>query len=143
MEPASLNEDSHSQTEAASESLAASGLLYDARLLWDELGGLIHDRFHIAALETQRAGESLVTMIVAGILAGVMLGCAWLGLVVAAILELIQTGFVASSAILLGVVFNLLLALILFNVIRRKSRYLQFPASIRSFQSTPPSSEIQ
>ena len=107
-------------------------MLEDAQSLWHELRGLIHDRFRLAALETQRAGKSLVDMIVAGVMVGVLLISAWLGLMVAAVFGLVENGIAVSSAILLAVAFNLLLALILFGVIRRKSCYLQFPATLRS-----------
>ena len=113
-------------------------MLEDAQSLWHELRGLIHDRFRLAALETQRAGESLADMIVAGVIVGALLIGTWLGLMAAAVLELVEHDVVAtSSAILLAVASNLLLVLILFGVIRRKSRYLQFPATLRSFQTTP------
>ena len=57
---------------------------------------------------------------------------------IAAVLELVEHGVVGtSSAILLAVASNLLLVLILFRVIRHKRRYLQFPATLRSFQTTP------
>ena len=113
-------------------------MLEDAQSLWHELRGLTHDRFRLAALETQRAGKSLVDMIVAGVMVGVLLIGAWLGLMTAAVLELVEHGVVGtSSAILLAVASNLLIALILFGVIRRKRRYLQFPATLRSFQTTP------
>jgi len=68
----------------------------------------------------------------------VLLSCAWMGLMAAAVLWLIENGIMASSAILLAVAFNLLFALILFGVIRSKSRYLLFPATLRSLQSMPP-----
>ena len=126
------------QTETHGDPGTGSGMLEDAQSLWHELRGLIHDRFRLAALETQRAGKSLVDMIVAGVMIGVLLIGAWLGLMAAAVLELLEHGVVAtSSAILLAVASNLLIALILFGVIRRKSRYLQFPATLRSFQTTP------
>ena len=112
-----------------------SGVLEDAQSLWHELRGLTHDRFRLAALETQRAGKSLVDMIVAGIMVAVLLISAW-GLLTAAVLRLVAHGMVASSAIPLAVAFNLLLTLILFGVIRRKSRHLQFPATLRSLQAT-------
>jgi len=77
-------------------------------------------------------------MIVAGVMVGVLLIGAWLGLMAAAVLELVEHDVVAtSSAILLAVAFNLMLTRLLFGVIRRKSRYLQFPATLRSFQTTP------
>jgi len=77
-------------------------------------------------------------MIMVGVMVAFLLSSAWLGLMAAAVLGLIDKGVVASSAILLAVVFNLLLALILCRVMRRKSRYLQFPATLRSLQAKPP-----
>lgn len=116
-----------------------SGMLEDAQSLWQELLRLSHDRFRLAALETQRAGESLVGMVVAGIIVALLLNSAWLGLLAAAVLWLIEHGVVAaSSAILLAVAFNLLLTLILCGVIRRKSHYLKFPATLRSLRRLPP-----
>ncbi|MFA6164592.1 MAG: phage holin family protein [Methylobacter sp.] len=118
--------------------MSDSGVLDDAQSLWNELRGLTHDRFRLAALETQRAGKSLVTMIVAGVMVAGLLSSAWLGLMAVAVLELVKNGIVVSSAILLAVAFNFLLALILFVVIRRKSRYLRFPATLRNLQPVPP-----
>lgn len=113
-------------------------MLEDAQSLWHELRGLIHDRFRLAGLETQRAGKSLVDMVVAGVMAGMLLISAWLGLMAAVVLELVKHDVVAtSSAILLAVLSNLLLVVILLGVIHRKSRYLQFPATVRSFQTAP------
>jgi hypothetical protein len=51
------------------------------------------------------------------------------------VLGLIDNGVMASSAILLAVALNLLFALILYRVMRRKSRYLQFPATLRTLQA--------
>jgi hypothetical protein len=126
------------QTVTPGDPAGGSGVLEDARSLWLGLRGLAHDRFRLAALETRRAGESLVSMVVEGVMVGVLLSCAWLGLVAAAVLWLVESGLVASSAILLAVAFNLLLALILIAVIRRRSRFLQFPATLRSLQPIPP-----
>jgi hypothetical protein len=112
-------------------------MLEDAQSLWLELRGLTHDRFRLAALETQRAGKSLVDMIAAGVIVAVLLIGSWLGFLAAAMLGLVAHGMVASSAILLAIVFNLLLTLILLRVIRHKSRYLQFPATLRSLQPMP------
>jgi hypothetical protein len=116
---------------------AASSVLDDAQELWHELHTLIHQHLQLAALETRRAGESLVTMLVAGFMVGVLLIGAWLGLGVAAVQWLIEQGMLASSAILLAVAVNLLAVLLLCAVIRNKSRYLQFPALLRSFQPSP------
>jgi hypothetical protein len=45
-------------------------VIAQAQSLLHEWLGLAQDRFHLAALETRRAGESLVAMIVAGMLVG-------------------------------------------------------------------------
>jgi uncharacterized membrane protein YqjE len=131
-----LENETSGQAATYGDPLNDSGVLEDAQSLLRELLGLTHDRFRLAALETRQAGESLVAMIMAGVLIAILLGGAWLGLMAAAVLGLIENGILASSAILLAVVFNLLLALILCGVVRRKSRYLQFPATLRSLQTT-------
>ena len=115
-----------------------TGVLADAQSLWTELCGLSLDRLQLAALETRRAGDSLVTMIISGVMIAGLLTSAWLGLLAAAVVVLIDTGLAASSAILLATAFNLFLALILLGLIRRKSRHLQFPATLRSLQPLPP-----
>ena len=114
-----------------------AGLPKEAKWLWYELRGLAHDHLQLAALETQRAGESLVTMITAGIMVAGLLLSAWLGLVGAAVLALTSHGVMASgSALLLAVAVNLLLALLLGGVIRRRSHDLRFPANTGSLQPT-------
>lgn len=125
------------QTTASGDLLSGSGLLDESLALWFELRGLSHDRLWLAALETQRAGMSLVIMIVAGAMVAVLLNGAWLGLLAAAVQWLVENGIMMSSAILLAVAFNLLLVLVLCGVIRRKSRYLRFPATLRSLRPMP------
>src|SRR5512139_2425373 len=113
MAPDAEQDETPGQTGTSSDQANSSGVLEDARSLWHELRGLTHDHFRLAVLETQRAGESLVAMIVAGVMVAVLLNSAWLGLVAAAVLGLVEYGVVASSAILLAVAFNLLVVLIL------------------------------
>ena len=137
MHPDAIEDETPGQAATRGDPVSGSGVLEDAQSLWHELHELIHDRIRLAGLETQRAGKSLVDMIVAGIMVAVLLISAWLGLLTAAVLRLVAHGMVASSAIPLAVAFNLLLTLILFGVIRRKSRYLQFPATLRSLQPMP------
>lgn len=109
-------------------------MLQEARSLARELRGLVHDQVCLAALETRRAGESLVWMITLGLMVGGLLLSAWLGLLVVVVLTLIERGVVnsPSAALLLAVGANLLLALILGWAIRRQRPHLQFPATVRS-----------
>src|SRR4026207_2582747 len=116
---------------------AAPGLLDGVRSLWHEFRGLAHDGLTLAALETRQAGNSLVTMIAAGMMVAALLVSAWLGLMGAAVLLLIGIGVAASIAMLLAVAANLVFALILYDVIRRQSRHLQVPATPRGVRRTP------
>ncbi len=86
MDPNAEKEDKRpGQTTANGDLLSGSDLLDDAQSLWYELRGLNHDRLRLAALEPQRAGMSLIVMIVAGVMVAVLLNGAWLGLVAAAV----------------------------------------------------------
>ena len=123
---------------------SGSALLEDAKLLWQELRGLAHEQLTLAALETRLAGKSLVTMVAAGLMVGVLLISAWLGLMGAAVLWMIAVGIAASIALLVAVAANLICALVLYGLIRRLSRHLQFPATVRSLRpvtSKPQGSE--
>ena len=122
------------QTATQNESLNDTSVLADAQYLGYELLGLLVDHLQLAALETKRAGVSLVTMIIAGLMIAGLFTSAWLGLLAVTVIVLINNGLLATHALLLAVAFNLLLALILLAVIRRKSHYLQFPASLRTLQ---------
>ncbi|CAG1022239.1 phage holin family protein [Methylomonas sp. LL1] len=124
--PSTLHVDPHCDT---------SSVLDDIRFLWLELRGLSHDHVRLAALETRRAGQSLVTMVVAGMMLALLLNGAWLGLLAAGATWLIENGLNTSSAIFLTVALNLVLLLIVGGVIRRRSRYLQFPALLRSLRT--------
>jgi uncharacterized membrane protein YqjE len=128
----------HRQAATHGDPMSDSEMQEDAQSLWKELQGLTHDRLRLAALETQRAGENLVTMIVMGVMVAILLIGAWLGLMAATVLRLIESGMVASNAILLAIALNLLFTLLLFGVIRRKSYFLQYPGTLRSLQSAPP-----
>lgn len=111
-------------------------LLDDVHLLWRELTELRHVSFRLFALEAQRAGMSLVTMVIAGLLIVILLSVVWLGLVAAAMLTLKYYDLVTDDIklILLAVLINALMVLVLMLVIRSRSYYLRFPATIRSLQ---------
>jgi uncharacterized membrane protein YqjE len=134
----SSQQKSSGQTTAKNDAVQTPSVLEDAQALLAELRGLGFDHLRLAALETQRAGESLVSMVMAGVMVAILLMAAWLGLLAVAVLWVIENNLVLpSSAMLLAVVFNLLLALLCCGVIRRKKRYLQFPSTLRSFQGIP------
>jgi uncharacterized membrane protein YqjE len=126
------------QAATHDDPMSDSEIQEDAQSLWKELQCLTHDRLRLVALETQRAGENLVTIIMMGVMVALLLIGAWLGLMAAAVLRLVKSGMVASNAILIAAAFNLLFTLILFGMIRHKSYFQQFPGTLRSLQSAPP-----
>ena len=128
------------QTTAEKEQQAARrepDILDDVKSLWSETWGLAHDQLQLAALETKLAGESLVSMIAAGVVVAVLLVTAWLGLVGAGVLALIHSGVLASIAMLLAVALNVVVALVLFKIIRNKSQNLRWAATLRSLKPRP------
>ncbi len=56
------------------------GVLESAQALWSDMRELAHAHLQLAALETQRAGRSLVNMVVCAVAAAMLLVGAWLGL---------------------------------------------------------------
>lgn len=111
------------------------GLLENAYALWDDLRGLAHDHLQLAALETQRAGKSLIHMVVCAVAAAMLLVSAWLGLMAAGVLWLIAAGLSEGVALLCVVALNVAAAYVLFTMIRRSSDQLRFPATVRSLRS--------
>jgi Putative Actinobacterial Holin-X, holin superfamily III len=122
MDSNSQQDEAPGQTTAKNDAASPPSVLEDTQALLAELRGLGFDHLRLAALETQRAGESLVSMVMAGVMVAILLMAAWLGLL---------------AALVLWVMFNLLLALLCCGVIRRKKRYLHYPSTLRSFQNIP------
>lgn len=112
------------------------GLFEGAGGLIREFQGVAHDYVVLAALETKRAGMSLVIMLAAGVMMAILLVSAWLGLVTAAVFGMIAAGLAAWLAILIAVVANLAFAGALYGVIHFKRRYLAFPATVRNLRAS-------
>ncbi|WP_394753300.1 phage holin family protein [Crenothrix sp.] len=138
MKPNTKKPEALGQTASHDDPLNGGGVLQNVQALLAELRALGHGHLLLAVLEAQRAVQSIVTMIIAGVMVALLLVGAWLGLMVAGVLGLVEYGIMAtSSATLLAVGFNLLLALILCVVIMRKKRYLKFPSTLRSLKPMP------
>lgn len=111
------------------------GLLETARCLGQELRGVLHDHLFLAALETRQAGESLVGIVAMGLFTACLLLTAWLALVGAAVIMLVQHSLLtASSALILIFAVHCLLAMLLVAAIRKRSRCLLFPETISQFE---------
>lgn len=136
MESSALHPESTRQNGKPVDPVDDSSVMEDVRTLWHEVRGLGHDRLQLVALEAQQAGASLVNMVIAGIVVAGLLCSAWLGILSVSVITLIENGLVLRSALLLAVVLNLLLALIGYRYLTRKSRFLRFPATLQSLQPT-------
>ena len=111
------------------------GLLEAAGLLGRELGVIVHNHLFLAALETRQAGESLVRIVAMGAIVACLLMTAWLALASAAVIMLVQHSPVTVGiALVLVFAIHCLLAMFLVAAIRRRSRYLMFPATISQIE---------
>lgn len=107
-------------------------VLESVKAAWHDLRGLAHDQLQLAALEAQRAGRSAVAIVAYGVAAGLLIASAWLGMAVIVVMVLITLGIDAVVAVSIAVMGNVLGALGFVLAIRRRSRDLGFPASLRS-----------
>ncbi len=100
-------------------------------MLVRELCEIAHDHLFLAALETRQAGESLVKIIAMGLFTACLLLTAWLALVSAVVIMLVQHSLLtAGSALMLVFAVHCLLAVLLVAAIRKRSRCLLFPETI-------------
>lgn len=107
------------------------GLLEVGRLLERELRGIVHDHLLLAALEARQAGESLVRIIVMGLITACLVSTAWLALIATVVIVLVQHSLMTTTtALLLVFAVHCLLAMLLVAAIRKRSRHLMFPATI-------------
>jgi uncharacterized membrane protein len=106
----------------------------EVRYIWRDLRLLIHDHLRLATLETKLVAESLVSMVATSVAVVLLLVTAWLGLISAGVVFMVEMGLPVSGAILIAVVFNVVIALLLGVAIRRQVSHLQWPATLRSLR---------
>lgn len=106
----------------------------DTRQLFHELRELAHDHLALATLEARLSVTTLLRMVVIAIGTALVLVSAWLGLIGAAALALIGSGLAPVAAMLLVAMVNLLLAVAGWLLTRHISRWLGWPATLRSIR---------
>lgn len=116
----------------------APGLIENLEALWGDLRGTAHDHLQLAALEARRAALSLVWMAAYGVVVGILVAATWLAVVGAIVLWLIESGLGAGTAVLVGAALNLLGAFGFALLIRRRSRWLHFPSTVRGLAPRNP-----
>jgi len=119
---------------ATEGSAASAGFIDNASALWLDLKSVLHDHLELAALEAKRAGQSLVAILAYGVVIAIMVVTAWMGLVTAGVLWLVNLGLASPLAVLIGVALNLAGAFGLFLLIKQASQALRFPGTVRALK---------
>ncbi len=113
-----------------------SGMLGEVRSLVDQFRGIALDHVKLATLEAKQAGSSLATMVALGVIAAILLLSAWLGLMGAVVLFVVERNLLTGSTALgLAAGGNLIIALILLFLIYRQLGHLKFAATARSLKT--------
>lgn len=114
--------------------MSTPGPLDDLSALQRELRALVHDQLRLAGLELRLAAHSLMTMIAAAVCIGALLVMAWLGLMAAAGLGLLEMGLEPALVLLVLAALTLVPAGLLRMLIRHRSRDVGLPASLRALK---------
>ncbi|RUO32131.1 hypothetical protein CWE12_03835 [Aliidiomarina sedimenti] len=121
-----------SSTNQKPDSAIGDGLLKEARAVIDEYRLLARDHIRLAALETRQAGESIVRMVVTGMVAGGVAAMTWIALVGAVVAFVVENNWLSASACLLitGLLHAVVVVMLAF-VIRKQGRGLLFSAFVQ------------
>jgi len=127
-----LAKDAEPVTQEGDRTILPTGPLEDLKNLQREVRGIIHDQLQLVALEVRLAARSLMTMIAAAFCIGALLVLVWIGLMTAVGLLLIGFGIQPALAVLVVTALTSILVVLLFRLIRRRSRDLGLPATLRA-----------
>lgn len=127
---------------SSDDSESGPDLLEEVSGLERELRAVAHDYIRLAALETRRAGESLVIITAMGSLVALLVFSAWLSLAGWVGVMLVDNNILSGgSALLLTAAANVLIALAVISEIRRRSRDLLMSATVNFFKPADPEQE--
>lgn len=109
-----------------------------AQTLWGEVRGLAHDQLELLSLEAQQASQALARLLMLGAAMGIVLGGAWLCLLLATGLWLWEQGMRGSGIVLLALVVNVTVVMALVWSMRRARKAMGLSRSLRSLQPQLP-----
>ena len=112
-----------------------------ARALWSNARGLVHDHAQLALLEVQRASLGLVKIIGAAVVISVLVVSAWMGLVAAGVVWAVGAGASWGMAIAIAAVLNLVVAGALAWWVKAQVPELLFAATLRQLRGEPPAAD--
>lgn len=113
---------------------APPSLLAQLKALADEVVGLAHDQFHLAALEARQAVLRVALMAGLALLAAALVATAWLGAAGAGVYWLVEQGLSPVLALLVGGAVSLLAALACVLALRSEGHKLPFEATLRTLR---------
>jgi uncharacterized membrane protein YqjE len=108
---------------------------------WANVKALVQDHALLAVLEVQRAGISLVKMIIAGIVISILVVSAWMAIVAAIIGFAIGEGANWAVAILVAAFVNIGVAVALAFWAKKQLPDLLFAATVRQLRKDVPKRE--
>ena len=106
--------------------------------LWLGLRRQFYLQLQLLTLETQRAAQSLVNMLILALFTALLLISCWLGLLSIGLLLLKSAGLSTLAALGCVLLLNVLALLTCLKLIRRQSCYLCFPASMALLKPKAP-----
>lgn len=134
------------QDPQSNDDQKAHGLFTEVRALIDEYRALGRDHLRLAALETRQAGESVVRMVVTGIVAGGTALITWVCVLGAIIAVVVEQGWLnVSVTLLIAAILHLFALLMLAKAIRKQGRGLLYSATVHHLDPTltgPPDSTL-
>jgi uncharacterized membrane protein YqjE len=110
-------------------------------LAWENVKALVQDHALLAMLEVQRAGISLVKMIIAGIVISILVVSAWMAVVAALVGWAIGAGANWAVAIFVAALVNLGVAVGLAFWAKKQLPDLLFAATVRQLRKDVPDKE--
>jgi hypothetical protein len=117
---------------------ANSSLITAIMTLWLGLRQRLYSQLQLLTLETQRAAQSLVNMLILALFAALLLISCWLSLLSVGVLLLKSAGLSTLAALGCVLLLNFLALLTCLKLIRRQSSYLCFPASMALLKPKAP-----
>ncbi|MBU2278832.1 MAG: hypothetical protein KKB45_08520 [Gammaproteobacteria bacterium] len=129
----------HTEDRISTKPLSSNSSLIDAVMaLWLGLRQRMFLQLQLLTLETQRAAQSLVNLLILACLAAALVISCWIGVLVVGILALTSIGLSMLAAVSCMLLLNLFALLFCLKLIRTQSCYLCFPATIASLMPEQP-----
>ena len=110
-------------------------------LAWANVKALLQDHALLAVLEVQRAGVSLVKIIIAGIVISILVVSGWMGIVAAVIGWAVVQGANWALAVLIAALVNIAVAVALAFWAKKQLPDLLFAATLRQLRKDVPQGE--